>query len=85
MSGVLLLYMSHLNSLDHWIASAFGYLMMYNNIIIKILRDIRKTTNFHEYCKTAPNHRSLTLRHVIFPMQSITAHHNVILMVYILN
>ena len=27
-----------------------------------MLRDIRKTTNFPEYCKTAPNHRSLTLR-----------------------
>ena len=52
--------MSHLNSLDHWIASVFGYLMMYNYHYI--LKDIRKTTNFPEYCKTAPNHRSLNLR-----------------------
>ena len=26
-----------------------------------MLRDIINTTNFPEYCKTAPNHRSLTL------------------------
>ena len=30
-------------------------------VLIRIMKEWRKTTNMHGYCKTAPNHHSLTL------------------------
>ena len=48
----------HLHDLYHDSLAIWSH-----EVFIRILRDERKTTNSRKYCKTAPNHHSLTLNH----------------------
>ena len=58
------MFNSYLYDLRHYIRCSFGHLMMYNSYW-----DVKRrvtTSILHGHCKTATNHRSLTLRDMTF-------------------
>ena len=56
---MILFNFPHLHYLHHDIALFFGYLVMYN--YCRNISRRQKSKSLHRYCKTAPNHHSLTL------------------------